>query len=146
MSPYRVDARLSGRHPFEIYVLVLCLLVSLPILLGRPATPGSVAALLPEPYAFFWSVVLAVGSAASLVGIYFKDRAKGLIIEQLGLAFVGVACVIYSGAILLSIGPLDGSVAAAIVGGFGFSCVRRYFQIQKVINDVHAIEKAARGR
>jgi hypothetical protein len=143
MSPYRVDARMSGRHPFEIYVLILCFLTALPILFGAPAVPGSIRDSLPPPVAFGWGLALLAGAALALFGIYFGERATGLICEQLGLALVAVACLIYAGCIIAYQG-WDGMIAVGIVGGFGASCGRRYFQIQKVLDEVAAEEKRRR--
>lgn len=140
MSPYRVDARLSGRHPFEIYILYLALLTALPTLLGVTPRPGSINYLMPGWMAVGWSAFLAGGAALTLLGIYWRERATGLIMEQLGLALVGVMSVAYAVCVLYVTG-LDSGVGAAIVGGFGVSCLRRYWQIQQVLDSVHEVEK-----
>jgi hypothetical protein len=76
----------------------------------------------------------------ALVGVYWKNRAKGLILEQLGLVLVGVmslgwvACAIYYQG-------WGAGLPGAIVGGFGLSCLRRYFQLQQIINAVEREEQ-----
>lgn len=140
MSPYRVDARLAGRHPFEIYLLALALLVTLPTLFGVAPRPGSVASILTGFPGFLWNLSITAGSALALVGIYWKDRIWGLIGEQLGLALVGVACLVYTVVVLASTG-WSALFPAAIVAGFGASCIRRYFQIQQTFNQISRAEQ-----
>jgi hypothetical protein len=140
MSPYRVDARLSGRHPFEIFALYLAFLTSLPIVLGITPQPGSIRSALPPWLSFTWATVLLAGSGVAIFGIYWRERATGLICEQLGLALVGVGSLIYCACVLYVVGAGAG-FTVAIVGGFGISCLRRYWQIQSVLDDVHEVEK-----
>jgi len=140
VSPYRVDARLSGRHPFEIFVLYLAFLTALPTMLGIAPAPGSVREALPTWVTIGWAAALCLGSGVALFGVYWKERATGLICEQLGLAMVGVASLVYCFCVLYVIGP-DSMIAVAIVGGFGISCLRRYWQIQHILDQVHEAEK-----
>jgi hypothetical protein len=133
--PYTTDARFSGRHPFQIFILFLILLVSVPVLFGVAARPGSITQILPPPAGLIWSMVLAAGSGAALHGVYWKNRAKGLIVEQLGLGLVGMASGVYGIAIMLA-GPTGSGVAAALTIGLAGACFWRYFQIQKLLNRV----------
>lgn len=131
--PYRVDATMAGRHPFELFTLYLALLTSLPTVLGIFPEPGTIRALLPVVVVAAWSWVLFLGSAITLVGIYWRERGLGLILEQLGLAGVGLASAIYAGALLWVAGE-PAIITGAIIGGFAVSCFRRYFQIQETVN------------
>lgn len=134
MSPYRVDARMAGRHPFEIYGLFLALITSMPILLGIAPKPGTIREAMPGWLGVIWAASLAIGSLLALVGIYWRNRATGLLLEQVGLAAAGAACVVYGGVVLYVAGQ-DALISAALVGGFGAACLRRYFQIQEVVDD-----------
>lgn len=140
MSPYRTDPQMAGRHPFEIFMLLLAAVTSIPSLLGAAPEPGSIEEALPGWASFSWQVALVIGSVMALVGIWWRERATGLILEQLGLALVGVAGVIYAFSVWSVVG-----VAAAIPGGiilgFGIACIVRWRQIQRTINAVHAEEK-----
>lgn len=144
MSPYRVDARLSGRHPFEIYLLYLTLLTSLPTLLGITPRPGSIEHAMPGWLQLAWSVTLTLGAANALGGIYLPRRDIGLIMEQLGLALVGTAAVIYFIVAIVDNG-VDALQPLAIVGGFGAACLKRAWDIQSQVDRVHA-EQLARER
>lgn len=138
--PYRVDARLSGRHPFQLFMLALTVLVSVPTLLGVAPRPGSIQDAYPGWPGYAWAVVLAVGSAMALVGVYLPDRATGLILEQLGLFCTGIGSLIYGAAALSSVGE-TAIYPVAIVWGYGVSCCIRGRQIQRILDQVHAVEK-----
>jgi hypothetical protein len=140
--PYRVDARLSGRHPFELFLLALSFISGIPALLGAAPEPGSIESSLPAWAAVGWSVCLVGGSGLALIGIYWRQRAAGLILEQLGLAFVGVAALVYAVCIVSVIGA-TGVLSAGIVAAFGAACLVRWRQIQRVIDAV-VVEDARR--
>ncbi len=145
MSPYRVDSRLSGRHPFELFALYLAILVSLPTVLGLVPEPGSIREALPAWIATVWAWAMLLGASTALAGVYWRDRASGLILEQLGLGVFGVTNIIYAGAVLYAVG-LSSIIPAAMIGGFGAACLRRYFQIQQIIDSVHEAERVQKGQ
>lgn len=136
MSPYRTDARLSGRHPFEIFLLVFSFIVGLPTVFGIEPRPGSIQEAFPDWAGFMWSIALTLGPAIALVGVYLRNRGSGLILEQLGLAIMGAACVAY-GFVGLLIVPLS-RVPAGIILGFGVACLWRYRDIQSVLHSANA--------
>lgn len=140
--PYRVDARMSGRHPFEIFTMTLAFATGLPTLLGIQERPSSVMTYLPHIVALLWAIVLTVGSAGALVGVWWKERATGLILEQLGLGLVGLGSVVYAG---VAIGRGIFLIPVGIVAGFGLSCLWRYFQLQSIVDSVQAEELRRKG-
>lgn len=144
MTPYRTDPKMSGRHPFEIYMLLLVVITSLPVFFGAAPEPGSIEAELPTWAVFGWQTILAVGSVTSLVGIFWRNRATGLILEQLGLAFVGVASVIYAASVWAAAG-IPAGIPGGIILGFGMACLIRWRDIQKTIDAVAAEEKRRKG-
>lgn len=144
--PYRSDPMQAGRHPFELFTLLLALLTGLPTVLGAIPRPGTIEDALPNLVPLVWSWVLFLGALCALVGIYWWDRATGLILEQLGLAFVGLASIVYAGCLVWETTDAvdlrqDALIAAAIVFGFGASCVRRYFQIQQTLDATYEVQE-----
>lgn len=92
--PY-VDPLRAGRHPFQIYMLALCLAASLPYLFGY-ATAESVEKQLPVWLALAWGITLLTGSGIALVGSFWRGSiANALTMERLGLNFTGGAAVVY---------------------------------------------------
>jgi hypothetical protein len=143
--PYRTDASMAGRHPFEIFTLILGFITGLPRLLGVTPAPNSITAVLPPVLVLAWSFVLVAGCGVALTGVWWRNRAIGLILEQLGLAFVGVACIVYSGVAIIALGP-NASIPVGIVAAFGVSCLVRWRQIQRTIDFVYGEEKRQRRR
>lgn len=121
----------ESRDGFEIYILFLCVLAGFPIFLGGNK-PNSITDLLPESFQLVWSICLVGGAVVALAGIFWPRRAVGLLLEQGAMSPLAVASIVYGILVLVNNG-LDAFIPAAIVGGFGIACVRRWFRIQGVI-------------
>jgi CHASE2 domain-containing sensor protein len=134
-----VDARFSGRHPFELFTLFLCVITALPTVLRLTPAPSSINMALPHWLVIAWSITLLVGSVAALLGVYWRDRRTGLITEQFGLAVTGAAALIYAGCII-AVGT-GGVIPAGIVGGFGLACLWRWKDLQRIIDEAVAYER-----
>lgn len=85
----------DSKHPLALLILILFLIVGIPMMFGK-ARPQSVTVLLPNWLIVIWGGGLAIGSALALVGIFWKKRVDGLIIEQFGLAIVVNAAIFYA--------------------------------------------------
>lgn len=142
--PYRVDARLTGRHPFELYLLYLTFLTALPTLLGIAPRPGSITHAMPEWLAFSWSLTLTGGAGIALAGIYWFRRDLGLIMEQLGLALTSISCLVYA-AVLLSQTGISSLFPFAILAGYGVSCLVRVRHIQRFFNRAVLVQEQNKG-
>lgn len=127
------DPLRAGRHPFQTYMLILCMIAGLPLLFGQPAS-ATLEALLPPWCVYLWGFALTFGSAIALIGSYMPrhNYATVLTIERIGLAVTGFAGVAYSLLIGIYAG-FQNSVAIAIIFGFGISCLIRARDIGKVI-------------
>lgn len=92
--PY-VDPLRAGRHPFQIYMLALCVLASLPFLFGY-ATAEAVEKQLPLWLAFAWGMTMLFGASVALLGSFWSGSiANALTMERFGLAFTGGAALVY---------------------------------------------------
>lgn len=123
----------AGRHPFQTFMLALCVISGIPLLLGEPRST-SVEALLPGWVATAWGLSLTVGAVLGLVGSYWprKNYATALTIERIGLDITGPAAVLYA-VIVFTYGGWGSSVAACIIVGFGASCLVRAGDIGTII-------------
>lgn len=130
--PY-ADPLHAGRHPFQTFMLVLCVFSGVPLLFGEPPA-ASVEALLPPWMAVSWGVSLCLGALVALVGSYWpRGRyATALTMERAGLCIVGPAALVYGTLIGMYSGSA-GFAAASITIGFGLSCLKRAHDIGKVI-------------
>lgn len=123
----------AGRHPFQTYLLSLCVVSSVPLIVGE-ARPNSIDATLPDPVATAWGIMLFVGAVTALFGSYWLwDYANALTIERIGLLFAGAPAVIY-GLAIAAVAGWGGAVTSALTLGFGFACLRRSRDIAKIIH------------
>lgn len=128
----------SSRHPFELFTLGLCAFVGLPLLVGE-ARPGSISALLPPWAGDVWGAMLVVGALVALLGIYWRNRVTGIVLEQIGLMSVGLGALFYTLVVVIQNG-VPALYATIFVGGFGTSCLWRYFQLARFLK---TLRKAA---
>lgn len=134
------DPLYAGRHPFQTYLLALCVISGVPKLFGV-TTSESIDAELPEWLAYAWGFMLSAGSLAALVGAYWRGQlATALTVERAGLAAVGAAAIVYGVVIVVAV-HLPGLLAAGIVVGFGLFCVRRARDIGHVIKTAIQVAK-----
>lgn len=129
----------AGRHPFQTYMLFVCVLAGVPLVFsGGAATPNSIEATLPDWLAFLWGLSLLVGAALALTGSYWPgDYSNALTLERIGLAISGGAAIIYGLALLTTLG-WTGLVPGALTLGFGAACITRARDIGRIIqNAIH---------
>ncbi len=129
----------AGRHPFQTYILFLCVLSGVPLLFGEEPA-ARVEALLPSWIALTWAVCLVLGSVLSLLGSYWprKNYATALTLERIGLDIVGPAALLYATLLAVFAATSDGgiwgsTVAVAVVGGFGLACLMRAGDLGAII-------------
>ena len=92
--PY-VDPLRAGRHPFQTYLLLLCLVSALPYLVGR-ASAEAVELHLPHFLALSWGILLLIGSSLALIGSYWRwSYDTALTLERAGLSITGVDGLVY---------------------------------------------------
>lgn len=128
--PY-TDPLRAGRHPFQTYMLALCVVSGLPLLFGR-ATSEAIEKNLPVWVAFVWGLMLFGGASTALVGSYWRGPYEdALTLERVGLDLTGGASIVY-GSVILIRADFGGLLAAAIIFGFGLSCVRRARDISRI--------------
>lgn len=131
---------LPGKSIDEIFLMVLCLVTSAPILLGAAPAPGSIYVFLEPWLVFGWSLVLAVGAAVVLVSFLYEDRVTGIIIEQFGSVCLGVAAFIYSVAIFYTSYDKGGLIPGSIILGFSIARFLQFRQHQIVLNKVRLVK------
>jgi hypothetical protein len=131
--------QLSGRHPFEIFMLALTLVTGAPVLLGVTPRPGSMNALVSSTYVHIWAGALVIGASLALIGVAWKRpkdprlmSVTGLSLEQVGLVMVAAATLFYTAVLLLSDTPGAG-VAIGTILAYGSSCAVRAWQLQGII-------------
>lgn len=131
----------AGRHPFQTFMHLLCVVSGIPLVLGV-ATPNSVRAELPDWIGFMWGLSLLMGSVLALVGSFWQgDYTNGLTIERIGLIISGAAAAMF-GVVLLSFAGAPALVSACLTFGFGIACIVRARDIGHIIKMAIADLKA----
>jgi hypothetical protein len=130
-------ARLSDRHPFEVYLLVLALMSSVPASLGLTPAPATIRVQLDPNMARLWAISLTVGAATALVGLSWKRpkfglSVTGLTLEQVGLTFVGAATIFYSACAFKAAG-LPAIIPIGTVAAFGAASFRQAWKIHRLL-------------
>jgi hypothetical protein len=144
--PYRVDARLSGRHPFQDYLVGFMIVVGCLLALDISGSAPSLMKFIPGWAVTVWEWLLFLSALTTMIGTRWRDRAHGLILEQLGLATLGLVILFFTVGLFVANG-WDALLAGGLVAGFGLSCLRRWHDIQQVLDQVHAEEqKRKRGK
>lgn len=127
--------RPAARYPADpraVFILALSVFTSLTAVALQKGPP-SLAGLLPTWVVLGWGILLGIGSAVTLAGMYFQS-VNGIITEQVGSVTVAAATVFYSGIAFWQVG-LDALQSVGLILAWGLSCALRWFQLQALIND-----------
>lgn len=89
--------------PHEAATMIFLTVVSSSLVMPHAGIPRSVASVLTYPAMVVWSIMLLVGSAVTLVGMFWRGRyITALGIERIGLIAHTTACLTYVLALLSS--------------------------------------------
>lgn len=140
-----VYRQVDDRHPYEVYLLVFTLATSLPALAGLTNPPRTIQLALQPWEARVWAGSLALGALVALVGLAWRRPPKGLpvtglVLEQIGLAFIGAGTIFYSWVALRSTG-LDAIQPIGVVLAFGVASFAQSWKISGVLNRLAAAEQ-----
>jgi len=142
--------RISDRHPFELYLLVLSLMSSLPAAIGAAPAPASIRIQLDPGLARVWACSLALGALVALLGLAWKRPKVGLsitalLLEQVGLVITGVATIYYAIVALSTIGA-SALTPVGTVLAFGLASFAQAEKIQLVIYALNHPDEPLRVR
>ena len=117
-----------GRHPFEVGVLLACVLVGTVMTVGGTRPPSLMRGL-PEPLLTAWLLLIALGGVAGLIGAYWRgDVGDGLLIEVGGVCAVAAAMTLYS-VVLVAANPWPNSLGSAgLLAGIAIGATGRTVQ------------------
>lgn len=124
----------AARYPADpraVFILALSVF-SGATTLALKAAPESLEAVLPQWGVFVWSVMLALGSLITLVGMAFQTM-NGIVLEQVGSVMVGATTVFYSSLALWVLGPAALQTIGIILA-WGMACFVRWIQLQILIH------------
>ena len=127
--------RLRSRQPFQLWVLIVSFIYSIPGMAFTAVRPGSLQATVGPVGTVVWSAMLFLGTGCALLGIfgYRRNRATGLGLEQWGCLTVGAA-TLYDAAIILYANGWRASFSAAMLIGLGVASFARSRQLHKLLS------------
>lgn len=129
--PYTSE-RVRSRHPFELFFVGFTLLVSVAGIFHRESRPGSVQEAVGHAGTLIWYFALLLGALAAMAGIFWRERATGLMLEMLGLLTSGLATVFY-GITAMILLTEAASYSAGIMFGYGGAALWRAGQIRHLL-------------
>jgi hypothetical protein len=131
---------MTGRDPFELFLVAITMLTAVPVITGSAPASGSVLAAADKTFALIWSWVLLVGGFATLLGLLWpqpRDRTRvsvnGYLIEQVGLIMVSAGSLFFAVALFVANGFAVLQVGG-IVLAYGAACARQAWRIQRMLH------------
>ncbi len=123
----------DSRNPDTVFLLAL-LLTAGAAQFATGAESGSVEALVPTWVLTAWSVLLTLASAVTLLGVCWRSRVSGILIEAVGRVMLGPACLAYAIAVVVAAGIGGSAQVAGLLLGLCLSSAWRVVQIYRGID------------
>lgn len=135
MRPVQIT---TGRHPFEVAVLVAALICGM-ALLATETRPRSVTAAMPAFVQAAWEVGLIVAGVVGIVGITWPGQlSTALGVELLGVAVLGTVTTMYALALYFVSGT-QAIAAGAFVTGVA---VAGWWRVGQISRDLLRVARA----
>lgn len=119
---------ISGKgRPHEVMLLVVSVLLGIAFLLGiKP--PNSIESLMPTWMRTAWFLFLLIGGSIGLVGIWWRNKYTGLVLERFSMILLSAAAGMYAVAVI-SYGKTAAIAVGAILIAWSIACGVRATQI-----------------
>lgn len=128
----------AARYPADpraVFILALSVFSGITAL-ALDAAPDTLEATLPHWAVYTWGILLSLGSAVTLLGMW-RQTVNGIIIEQVGCIMIAATTIFYSGIAFWQLGA--GALQnVGIIMAWGLSCILRWVQLQILINNAAA--------
>lgn len=132
--PYTAE-RVRSKHPFELLFLGMSFATAVSGIASHSVRPGSIEEGVGQTGTTGWYVLLLLGSLAALMGIFWPERATGLVLEEMGLLAAGLCTIFYAIVVVFIIGA-GGGYAAGLLASYGTAAVCRSWQIRRFLATV----------
>lgn len=128
---------LSSRSPFELFMLVACILSGITGMFDPVGVSPAAARVLAPWLLYGWYGGLTLGGTIALYGLLCKTLVS-LAVERVGLIVLAAMSTLYATSILVG-DPITLAFAASFVVSFGFACVWRVRQIAQELRRVQEV-------
>ncbi|MCX5066673.1 hypothetical protein OOJ91_12365 [Micromonospora lupini] len=139
MSPLRPVQIASGRHPFEVAVLVAAVACGIALVVFD-RRPASVSAAMPATVQTLWAAGLITAGVVGLVGVIWPgDLSTSMGVELIGMILLGTVTTMYAIALYFVSGG-----AAIAAGAFVIAvAVASWARCVQVVRDLRRVGRAA---
>ena len=117
------------RNPLEFSLCAFLAYGLIPVMLGLEPLPGSLAKV-PTPFGQLSAMLIVLGAVGVMVGILWRHRDIGLLIQQAAMWFLGVGLTFYGVAVWDASGWEAGRVPILLSFGIAAGAVARIVQFQ----------------
>ena len=117
------------RNPLEFALCAFLFYGVTPIMLGLEPLPGSLAKV-PTPFGQLSAALIVLGSLGVMVGILWRGRDIGLLIQQAAMWFLSVGLTFYGVAVWDASGWIAGRVPILLSFGIAVGAIARVIQFQ----------------
>lgn len=121
----------DSRHPFQLAILAAGVIGGIFALLGD-FWPRSIEAAFSSPAQQVWGVLFGGGASLALAGSLLRRRDIGILLEQVGLASFGGACLTYASALLVYSYPTS-AILMLMMLFLGLASAWRWRDLQRFI-------------
>lgn len=130
----------ASRHPHEVLLLIGCLLWGIAGTVAFEQVAVTSVRSLPTPWGLVFYILLAVGAAVPLFGI-FRAGITGALIERAGLLILAGMCLAFAVAIAFTV-PVRGLGFVLLMAALGVANIIRALQIPGEIDRLTAAAAA----
>jgi hypothetical protein len=132
----------SGRHPFEVVLLVAGPTVGV-ILLVSGKQPAAVNAAMSPLVRVVWVAMLLLAGIAGLTGVFWSGRLQmSLSIEAAGMLVLGSATSMYA----IAVAARSGLTGAAAAGFTAAVAAGSWWRIIQIFRDLRIIDRVIQAR
>lgn len=132
------------RNPYEIWLLAALFLSGTVFLLGLTPSPRSVQSALPTISQFLWNVQLVTGTAAGLIGMFWRQPVASRTIQIAGHVWTATGAFIYA-CVLFYYNGLAATLSGLVIGGIVVAGIVKAIQLRRQIKSIFAQMKEQHG-
>lgn len=134
---------MRSRNPMELCIFAVLAASSSKTALHLAPLPGSMSP--SGGFGRFAAITLFAGCLLGIVGIAWRNRSDGVVMEQFGCALAGFGCLFYAGA-LVGLGQYPQTAfGIGMACGIAVFCWFRYFQIDRWIRRHRRLNRGKGG-
>lgn len=122
--------QVRSRHPFEVLFLAISASTAIGGLASNEVRPGSLQEGVGHTGTIVWYLLLLLGAATAGAGITWRERATGLVLEELGLFIAGLCTLFYAAVAVILIGS-NAVYPASVLAGYAVAAIWRANQIRR---------------